>query len=152
MAVGFPRKLMFSWWLWRRGLTLGVRAVVLDDERGVFLVKHSYVPGWHLPGGGVERGEDVLQALQRELQEEADITVLSVPRLHGVFHNGESFAGDHVVVFLVRDFLQGKADVSGFEIIDRGFFPVNDLPEATTRATRSRVAEALGEALPAARW
>ena len=44
-------------------MTLGVRAVVLDGENRVFLVKHCYVSGWHLPGGGVEVGESFLDAL-----------------------------------------------------------------------------------------
>ena len=42
-------------------MTLGVRGVVLDGEDRVFLVKHSYVAGWHLPGGGVEVGETFLE-------------------------------------------------------------------------------------------
>ena len=52
-----------------RGMTLGVRAVVLDSDNKVFLVKHSYVAGWHLPGGGVEVGETFMEALTRELVE-----------------------------------------------------------------------------------
>ena len=65
------RRLFHFYWRFARGMTLGVRAVVLDGENRVFLVKHSYVSGWHLPGGGVETGEAIRVALHRELVEEA---------------------------------------------------------------------------------
>ena len=48
------RRVMHVYWRFARGLTLGVRALVVDGQGRIFLVKHSYVSGWHLPGGGVE--------------------------------------------------------------------------------------------------
>ena len=59
------RRLFHLYWRFARGMTLGVRAVVLDGENRVFLVKHSYVTGWHLPGGGVETGETLLRGAAR---------------------------------------------------------------------------------------
>lgn len=37
-----------------RGMTLGTRAVVLDGKGHVFLVKHSYVAGWHRRVAGLK--------------------------------------------------------------------------------------------------
>ena len=65
------RGLFHLYWRFARGMTLGVRAVVVDAEGRVFLIKHSYISGWHLPGGGVEVGETLRDALKRECKEQA---------------------------------------------------------------------------------
>src|SRR5215211_9381836 len=69
------RRILHLYWRFSRGLTLGVRAIVLDSANRVFLIRHSYVAGWHLPGGGVEPGETARDALIRELKEEGNIEV-----------------------------------------------------------------------------
>src|SRR5712691_7848997 len=81
------RRVLHLYWRFARGLTLGVRALVIDDKGRIFLVKHSYVSGWHLPGGGVEAGETLVEAVARELQEEGNIDITEPPRLHGMFFN-----------------------------------------------------------------
>ena len=99
--------------------------------------------GWHLPGGGVETGETVREALARELLEEGGITALGTPVLHGIFFNARVSRRDHVAVFVVRDFTEGGGPRHRQEIIDHGFFAPDALPEETTRGTRARLAEVL---------
>lgn len=137
------RRAMFAWWWLSRGLTLGVRVMVLDQAGQVYLVRHSYVPGWHLPGGGVERGEDALEAVRRELVEETGIKARGAFQLHGLFHNRAYSSGDHVALFVLRDFEEGKRQASPFEIVDGGFFAIDDLPEGTSAATLRRLEEVL---------
>ena len=87
-----------------RPMTLGVRAVVIDRDDRVLLVRHGYVSGWHFPGGGVEVGETCMEALARELEEEASVALEGPPLLHGVFFNAQSSRRDHVAVYVVRTF------------------------------------------------
>ena len=145
------RRVLYGYWRFARGLTLGVRAVVLDSQGRVFLVQHSYVAGWHLPGGGVEAGETIRAALARELMEEGNIALGAEPALFGVYFNRRASRRDHVAVFVVRDFRQDTPPVPNYEIVAHGFFSPDALPPETSAATRARLAEALDGA-PVSDW
>jgi ADP-ribose pyrophosphatase YjhB (NUDIX family) len=146
------RRLMHLYWRFSRGATLGARAMVIDGAGRIFLVKHSYVDGWHLPGGGVETGETMQTALARELAEEGNIQLVGQPQLHGVFFNSRASRRDHVALFIVREFHQDGQPVPNHEIIEHGFFALDALPADTTRATRARVAEVFGGAAVSELW
>lgn len=150
------RRLMHLYWRFARGLTLGVRGLVLDGEGRVFLVKHSYVKGWHLPGGGVEPGETMLAALTRELQEEGNIEIggdgRQAPALHALYFNPKDSGRDHVALFVIRDFTQPAPPKRNAEIIGHGFFAPGNLPDDTSPATRARLAEVLTGAATAEKW
>ena len=137
------RRLFHFYWRFARGMTLGVRAVVLDGENRVFLVRHSYVSGWHLPGGGVETGETFLSSLRRELIEEGRIEMTGQPLLHGLFFNRRVSPRDHVAVYVVRQYRQDRMPEPNHEIVACGFFGVADLQPDTTRGTQARIAEVL---------
>jgi ADP-ribose pyrophosphatase YjhB (NUDIX family) len=140
------------YWRFSRPATLGTRAVVVDGTGRIFLVKHSYVEGWHLPGGGVETGETLLEALSRELAEEGNIRLGAAPQLFGIYFNKRISRRDHVALFIVRDFRQDGSPQPNHEIVEHGFFPIDALPEDTSRATRARVAEVFGGAAVSELW
>jgi 8-oxo-dGTP pyrophosphatase MutT (NUDIX family) len=146
------RRLLHLYWRFTRGMTLGVRAVVLDRDDRVFLVRHSYVAGWHLPGGGVEVGETFGDALRRELAEEGRIELAGDPALHGIFLNSHVSRRDHVAVYLVRQFTQDRLPEPNREIVACGFFDASALPAETTGGTRLRIAEVLQGKAPIATW
>ena len=146
------RRLMHVYWRFSRTATLGARAMVIDGQGRVFLVKHSYVAGWHLPGGGVETGETFLKALTRELAEEGNIAMTAPPVLHGVFFNQRASRRDHVALYVVREFRQDIPPQPNYEIIEHGFFAPDALPDGTSRATHARIAEVLDGAAVSEVW
>jgi 8-oxo-dGTP pyrophosphatase MutT (NUDIX family) len=146
------RRVFHLYWRLARGMTLGVRAVVLDESNRVFLVKHSYISGWYLPGGGVEVGESFAEALSRELMEEGCIEMTGEPVLHGVFFNSHVSRRDHVAVYVIRQFRQERLPEPNREIVACGFFDVGALPEDTTPGTLLRIAEVIEGRMPIETW
>lgn len=138
------RRTMHLYWRFARPMTIGVRAALIDGERGVFLVRHGYTPGWHMPGGGVEAGETLEQSMAREVREEGHIEITGAPALHGVFFNQGASVRDHVVVYVVRQFHQTSPRPPDHEIAESGFFALDSLPEGVTRGTRERLDEIFG--------
>lgn len=128
-----------------RGMTLGVRGAAIDAQGRVFLVRHTYVAGWHLPGGGIEAGESAAEAMIREFREEAEIVVEPGGlRLHGFYHNRAASGRDYVALYVAPAFTVRAPKAPDREIAACGFFPLADLPPETTAATRARLREIAG--------
>ena len=146
-------RLFHVWFLLRRPMTLGVRGLIHDARANtVFLIRHTYVPGWHLPGGGIEVGETALTALERELAEEGNIEILGPPALCSLHFNPHASRRDHVAVYLISKYRQTAPKLPDMEVAEAGFFSVTSLPPGTTPATRRRIAEILGSLPPSAEW
>lgn len=115
-----------------RPVRTGVRILLLKRNK-VWLVRHTYLPGWFLPGGGLERNETLEQAARREAFEETGAELEKVTLL-GAFTNFVQWKTDHTVVFLCRDFdITGKPDG---EIAEIRAYPLNALPDATYKSHR----------------
>ncbi len=134
-------KLMQHSWRLTRGLTLGAQAMVIDAQDRILLVRHTYRPGWHFPGGGVERNETVEAALARELREEAGVVLKGRPELFGLYSNFRAFPNDHVALFIARHWEQPAVPEPNHEIAAHGFFGRDGLPSDIGRSAARRLRE-----------
>jgi 8-oxo-dGTP pyrophosphatase MutT (NUDIX family) len=141
-----------SYWRVSRGLTMGAQGVVLTPDDRVLLIRHTYRPGWHFPGGGVEKNETLRTTLERELQEEAGVVMTGPAALFSVYANFKAFPSDHIGLFVVRDWEQPNPPKPNAEIAEHGLFPVDALPEGAVAPVQRRLDEILRAAPVSDHW
>jgi 8-oxo-dGTP pyrophosphatase MutT (NUDIX family) len=148
----FRDRVFQSWFRFSRSLTLGVRGVVVDPEGRVLLVRHTYAPGWHFPGGGVEKGETAVLSMQRELKEEAGIEAMTGDiRLLSVHANHSYFPNDHVLIYRIDSWTQGEPTSRG-EIAEVRFVDPLLPPEGVSPGTQRRLDEIFAGADTSELW
>lgn len=113
---------------------LTVGCVLFDEQGRVLLMKRRDNGYWALPGGGVEPGESVTEALVREVEEETGLRVRPV-QLIGVYSSPDvllRYADGHrcqPVSLTFRCALEGGAPRETEEATAVAWFPVDALPE-----------------------
>lgn len=134
-----------------RRMTIGVRAVLVDKD-SVLLIKHSYIPGWHFPGGGVDPGETIEEGMRREVLEETGYRVQGHVETIGHYLNTIPPGRDHVVVFVCHEFEVAKPFKPNREIVAVQWFAKDKLPPDLSKATRQRIAEIFDGAPKVRAW
>jgi 8-oxo-dGTP pyrophosphatase MutT (NUDIX family) len=125
----------------RRRMVLGARAALIDGDR-VLLLRHTYMPGWHFPGGGVEPGETAEQAARRETEEETGLRVEGPMTFLGLYLQvNEATNRDHVAVCVWRAHSVIHPFKANGEIAEIGWFAFDALPAGVNPGTARRVAE-----------
>lgn len=129
-------------WLWRRlaPLTVGARAIIQNDEGQILLVHRAIDQRWYLPGGGVHRGETLLDAAAREVREETGIIVsLEGAGIFGVYSSLLEGKSDHIVVFTCP--ASGAVRPDGIEIDAAAYWLPDGLPDNVSPGTARRLTE-----------
>ncbi|PIE84955.1 hypothetical protein CSA08_04510 [Candidatus Gracilibacteria bacterium] len=119
-----------------------VRTILFNEKKEILLVKHSEKTLWALPGGHIEKGENMYQALHREIMEEFNLQInipLEVAGLKDSRVNIEEFPkpisiykitfGDREkmeYIFLAK-IISGKMRVDKNEIFEYKFFKKGDI-------------------------
>ena len=134
-------RLFHLWFLISRPMTLGVRIIVRNGKDEILLVRHTYVSGWHLPGGGVEKGETTIDAARKELVQETNVQVIGDLKLVSMHANRKASRRDHVAVYQCEEWEITKPFTPNREIAEIGFFALDALPADTTGGTRARLDE-----------
>ena len=126
-------------------MTLGSRVMLSDGDK-VLLIRHTYVPGWQFPGGGVDPGETIESAARRELLEETGYKATGALELFGIYHNKIATNRDHVALYVGRQFEQQFEFRPNREIAEAAWFDKAALPEKITPATSQRIDEVFDHA------
>jgi len=155
MTLSFWQKLLSKTFLFLKGTiqrqTIGARGILIDDNK-VLLIRHSYLPHWQFPGGGVDVGETFENTMRREVLEETGYLVNGAVELYGVFHNIEATNRDHLAIYIARDFEIAHQFKPSREIVDMQWFDINELPNNIATSAKRRIDEIFNGVAKDLKW
>jgi 8-oxo-dGTP pyrophosphatase MutT (NUDIX family) len=137
-------------WFFTRPETFGVRAIPVTAEGAVVLVRHTYLDGWYLPGGGRATHESPEKAALRELREEIGLIAHDEVRHLGELTSNPNFRRDTTSLFVVTGVT--FAARHSLEIDAVAAFAPGALPADTRPTTRLRIEEWLDGRPPPPEW
>ncbi len=126
------------WRRLRKAPIAGVSVIITNLSGDVLLLKHSYGPDvWGLPGGGLSKGEDPLEAARREVREELGV---ELARIEPIGTLEEVLSGSPHTAHLFAATCDRQPQPDGREVVVARFFPSHSLPEPLGKTTRARIA------------
>lgn len=135
---------------YRTPVCFGTNAIVEPGNGRVVLVRHRYMPGLYLPGGGVDPGEAPVDAVVRELEEEIGLKHFEALELFGLYVRKVGRTTNHIALYRVTN---AAIDFRpNLEISDIAEVDPRDPPPDTSPATLRRLAEFTGTAPIASTW
>lgn len=137
------------YWFILRPITIGVKVISISADGKVLLVKNRYDKYWYLPGGGVKKGETLLDCARREMHEEVDVE-LGELKVLGVYSSFREYKSDHII--LLHANIGGQNPMKGLEIDRFAFFDFKTLPADISPATKRRLEEYQTGTISSGKW
>lgn len=131
------------WWRLTGKLVRGCNVIATNDRGQILLVRHSYhlQELWMLPGGGLDKGESLLDAAARELAEEVGCTLDFARHIETLTLDWGTWTN---VIELVSGSTTDTPKPDGREIADARFFDPRVLPHPTSKPAQDMIACWLG--------
>ncbi len=112
-----------------------VAVVVIDEQDNVLLVRQFRHPAdrflLEIPAGGIDPGEEPLDSVRRELQEEIGYFPRRINKLGG-FYSIPGYGTEYLYCFVARDLVPGRLVAEDTEDIELVRIPPDEIPALIT--------------------
>jgi len=106
-----------------------VRAFVLNEKDEILMARESIDGKWTIPGGWADIGSTPSETAVREVKEETGIEVEAIRLLAVYDKQAHPPAPIYVYKLIFLCQMRGGELQAGFDMLDTGFFPLDQLPE-----------------------